>query len=109
MLKATAWIPGKLEDPAVILRHLEGFNPSLKTASWCIVRHERSQEANASGGLNHLLLPSRPDYLKGKESRAGGAYHGNGEARAVLNGCTRIHDTRNKDTIRGLEGAGMCC
>ena len=56
MLKATAWIPRKPEDPAVVLRRLEGINPSLKTASWRIVRHERPQEANAMGGLKHLLV-----------------------------------------------------
>ena len=39
MLKATAWVPGKPENPAVVPRRLEGFNPSLKTASWRIVRH----------------------------------------------------------------------
>ena len=51
-----AWIPGKPEDPAVVLWRLEGFNPSLKTASWRIVRHERPQEANAMGGLKDLLI-----------------------------------------------------
>ena len=49
MLKATAWVPGKPEDPVVVLWHLEGSNPSLKTASWRIVRHKRPQEANATG------------------------------------------------------------
>ena len=56
MLKATAWIPGKPEDPAVVLRRLEGFNPSLKRASWRIVRHERPQEANVTAGLKHHLI-----------------------------------------------------
>ena len=51
-----AWIPGKPEDPAVVLRGLEGFTPSLKIASWRIVRHERPQEANVTGGLKHLLV-----------------------------------------------------
>ena len=61
MLKVTAWIPEKLEDPAVVLRRLERFNPSLKTASWHIVRHERPQEANAKGGLEHLLIVQVPE------------------------------------------------
>ena len=61
MLKATAWVSGKLEDPAVVLRRLKGFNPSLKTASWRIVRHERPQEANAMGGLKHLLVVQVPE------------------------------------------------
>ena len=43
-LKATAWIPGKLEDPSVVLRPLEGFNPLLRTSCWQILRHERPQE-----------------------------------------------------------------
>ena len=33
MLKATAYIPGKPEDPTVVRRRLGGFNLSLKTAS----------------------------------------------------------------------------
>ena len=33
MLKATAWIPDKLEDPSVVLRRLEGFNPSLRISA----------------------------------------------------------------------------
>ena len=61
MLKAMAWIPGKPEDPAVVLRRLEGFNPSLKTASWRIVRHKKPQEANATGGLKHLLIVQFPE------------------------------------------------
>ena len=56
MLKATAWISGKPEDPAVVLRRLKGFNPSLKIASWRIVWHERPQEANATGVLKYLLV-----------------------------------------------------
>ena len=56
MLKATAWVHGKPEDPAFVLRRLEGFNPSLKTASSRIARRERPQEANATGGLKHLLV-----------------------------------------------------
>ena len=61
MLKATAWVPEKPEDPAVVPRRLEGFNPSLKTASWRIVRHERPQEANATGGLKHFLVVQVPE------------------------------------------------
>ena len=48
--------PREVEDPAVALRRLEGFNPSLKTASWRIFRHERPQEAKVTGGLKHLLV-----------------------------------------------------
>ena len=62
LLKATSWIPGKPEDPTVIQRRLEGFNPSLKTTSWRIVRHERPQEASATGGLKP---PSSPDHWIG--------------------------------------------
>ena len=61
MIKATAWIPRNPKDPAVVLRRLEGFNPSLKTASWRIVRHERPQEASATGGLKHLLIVQVPE------------------------------------------------
>ena len=49
-----AWL--NKTGPAVVLRRLEGLNPSLKTASWCIVRHERPQEANETRGLQHLLV-----------------------------------------------------
>ena len=62
ILKATAWIPGKAEDPAIVLQRVEGFNPSLKTASWRIVRHERSQKANATEGLKHLLVVKVPEF-----------------------------------------------
>ena len=61
MLKATAWIPGKPDDPDVVQRRLEGFNPSPETSSWSIVRHERPQEANATGGLKHLLIVQVPE------------------------------------------------
>ena len=61
MLNATAWVPGKPEDPAVVLRRLEGFNPSLKTASWRIVRHERPRKANVAGGLKHILVVQVPE------------------------------------------------
>ena len=61
MLKATAWIHGKAEDPAVVPRRLEGFNPSLKTSSWRIVRHERPQEASATGGSKHPLIVQVPE------------------------------------------------
>ena len=46
VLKATEWIPDKLEDRSVILKRFEGFVPRLKTSSWRIVRHERPQEEN---------------------------------------------------------------
>ena len=63
MLKPTAWIPGKPEDPTVVLRRLEGFNPSLKTSSWRIVRHERPQQASATGGLKQLLIVQVPQSI----------------------------------------------
>ena len=61
ILKATAWITRKPEDPAIVLWRLKGFNSSLKRASWRIVRHERHQEANATGGLKHLLIVHVPE------------------------------------------------
>ena len=61
MLKATAWVPGKPENPAVVLQRLEGFKPSLEAASWRIIRHERSQEANATVWLNHLIIIQVPE------------------------------------------------
>ena len=61
MMKATAWIPGKLEDPSVVLRHLGGFNPSLRTACWRVVRYERPQEEGTAEGLRHLLVVQIPE------------------------------------------------
>ena len=61
MLKAMAWISGKPEDPAVVLRRLKGFNPSLKTTSWRNIRHERPQKANTTGGLKYLLFVQVPE------------------------------------------------
>ena len=61
MLKATAWISGEPEDPAVVLRRPEGFNHSLRTASCRIVRHETSQEANATIGFKYLQIVQVPE------------------------------------------------
>ena len=61
MLKATAWIPGKPEEPVFLLRRLEGFNAPVETAPWRIVRHERPQEAKATRGLKHRLVVQVPE------------------------------------------------
>ena len=63
-----------------------GVQPLAETISWCIVRHERPQEANATGGLKHLLIVQVSE-----RSRGGGACHGNGEAGAALTGCIRLN------------------
>ena len=53
-------ILGKPEDPAVVLRRLERFNPLLKTAFWRIVGHERPQKTDGTGGLKHLPVTEVP-------------------------------------------------
>ena len=35
--------------------------PRYETSSWRIVRHERPQEASATGGLKHLLIVQVPE------------------------------------------------
>ena len=61
MQKLMVWITGKPEDTAIVLRRLEGFNPTPKTASWHIVRHEKPQEANATWRSKHLLVVQVPE------------------------------------------------
>ena len=58
ILKATAWIPGKPEDPAVVLRRLDGFNPWLKTSSWRIVRPD-GRNATVAKSCGYLVSNNR--------------------------------------------------
>ena len=60
MLKVTAWLSGKPKQPGEILRQLGGFNPTLKTETWRVLR-QSPKPGTETGGERYPLVAWVPE------------------------------------------------